>query len=196
MNTSVLSTTDLTTLQTRAGRSKLALWVILALFAVIYLGSAFTPGLQDDVDSTHAEAAREMVTRSDYVTLHINGVRYLEKAPMMYWLVAAGYHIFGVNEFAVRLPNILALLGIVLLAMKWGRRTFGEVGATYGGLFAATVVGYFLFTRVLIPEAILSFFLSVTFYSFLTALETRQGWRWYLGYATLALAVLTKGCCR
>jgi 4-amino-4-deoxy-L-arabinose transferase-like glycosyltransferase len=193
LNTTVLSSTDITEPQTRGAHSKLAFWVILALFAVIYLGSAFTPGLQDDVDSTHAEAAREMVTRGDYVTLHINGVRYLEKAPMVYWLVAAGYHIFGVNEFAVRLPNILALLGIVLLSMKWGRRTFGEVGATYGGLFAATVVGYFLFTRVLIPEAILSFFISVTFYCFLTALETHEGWRWYLGYASLALAVLTKG---
>jgi 4-amino-4-deoxy-L-arabinose transferase-like glycosyltransferase len=173
--------------------SKFARWAILVLFAVIYLGSAFTPGLQDDVDSTHAEAAREMVTRGDYVTLHINGVRYLEKAPMMYWMVAAGYHIFGVNEFAVRLPNIVALLGLVLLAMKWGRRTFGEIGAIYGGLSVTTLVGYFLFTRVLIPEAILSFFISLTFYAFLTALETRQGWRWYMGYASLALAVLTKG---
>jgi 4-amino-4-deoxy-L-arabinose transferase-like glycosyltransferase len=65
------------------GGSKFALWAILALFAIIYLGSAFTPGLQDDVDSTHAEAAREMVTRGDYVTLHINGVRYLEIAQIM-----------------------------------------------------------------------------------------------------------------
>ena len=193
MNTTVLSSTNKIDSQARAGRSKAAFWIILALFAIIYLGSAFTPGLQDDVDSTHAEAAREMVTRGDYVTLHINGVRYLEKAPMMYWMVAAGYHVFGVNEFAVRLPNILALLGMVLLAMHWGRRTFGEAGATYGGLATATLVGYFLFTRVLIPEAILSFFLSVTLYSFLTALETREGWRWYMGYASLACAVLTKG---
>ena len=64
----------------------------------------FTPGLLDDADSTHAEAAREMFVSGDYVTLHVNGVRYLEKAPLPYWLVALSYHIFGVNEFATRLP--------------------------------------------------------------------------------------------
>src|SRR5512142_933799 len=89
-------------------------WIaVLALFAVIYLGSAFSPALQDDADSTHAEAAREMLVSHDYVTLHVNGVRYLEKAPMIYWLIAGSYRVFGVNEFAVRFPTVLSVLGLV-----------------------------------------------------------------------------------
>jgi 4-amino-4-deoxy-L-arabinose transferase-like glycosyltransferase len=59
---------------------------VLFLIALVYMVSAMSPALLDDADATHAEAAREMVSRSDYVTLHVNGVRYLEKAPMMYWL--------------------------------------------------------------------------------------------------------------
>ncbi len=82
---------------------------VFFLFLAIYLGSAFSPALMDDVDTSHAEAAREMLTRGDYVTLHINGVRYLEKAPLMYWMVAGCYRIFGVNEFATRLPTVLAM---------------------------------------------------------------------------------------
>jgi 4-amino-4-deoxy-L-arabinose transferase-like glycosyltransferase len=71
-------------------------WLALFLLcAVVYLGSAFLPALQDDADSTHAEAAREMLVSGDYVTLHVNGVRYLEKAPLLYWLVAISYRIFG-----------------------------------------------------------------------------------------------------
>ncbi len=92
----------------------------MLLFLAVYLGSAFSPALQDDVDTSHAEAAREMITRGDYVTLHINGVRYLEKAPMMYWLVAGCYRVFGVNEFATRLPTVAAMFLLVLLGIVMG----------------------------------------------------------------------------
>ncbi len=169
---------------------------VFALVAVLYLGSAFSPGLQDDADSTHAEAAREMVVRSDYVTLKVNGVRYLEKAPLLYWAVAFSYHVFGTNELAVRFPTVIGMFLLVLLAMRWGRHAYGERAGIYAGLFVCTAAGYYLFTRVLIPEAILSLFIAAAFYFLLTALDNgRHGraWRWYAGYTCLALAVLTKG---
>ncbi len=135
-----------------------------------------------------------MITRGDYVTLHINGVRYLEKAPLMYWLVAGSYRVFGVNEFAVRLPTVAAMFLLVLLGIVWGRRAFGPRAGLYTGLFVATGVGFFLFTRVLIPEAILSLLIAASFYCVVSALD-RPGarWAWYGAYALLALAVLTKG---
>jgi 4-amino-4-deoxy-L-arabinose transferase-like glycosyltransferase len=166
---------------------------VLLMFAVVYVGSLFSPGLQDDADSTHAEAAREMLVTHDFVTLKINGNRYLEKAPLMYWAVALSYFFFGVNEFAAHLPVALSMLLLVLLAMRWGRCAFGERAAIYAGLFFSTVAGGYLFTRILIPESILSFFIAASFYFFATALEDRDAWRWYGGYACMALAVLTKG---
>jgi len=166
---------------------------VIIFFLVVYLGSAFAPGLQDDVDSSHAEVSREMLTRGDFVTLHVNGFRYLEKAPMIYWLVAGCYTVFGVNEFSTRLPNAFAMLLLALLAMRWARRAYGARASVYAGLFIATTAGCFLFTRIMIPEAILSLFIACSFYCFLTALEDRDTWRWYGGYACLALAVLTKG---
>ncbi len=166
---------------------------VLIVFAVVYVGSLFSPGLQDDADSTHAEAAREMYVTHDFVTLKINGNRYLEKAPLMYWAVAASYFVFGVNEFAAHFPVALSMLLLMLLAMRWGRRAFGDRAAVYAGLFIATAAGCYLFTRILIPESILSFLIAASFYFFATALEDGQAWRWYGGYACMALAVLTKG---
>jgi 4-amino-4-deoxy-L-arabinose transferase-like glycosyltransferase len=167
---------------------------VFVLFAVVYLGSAFSPALQDDADSTHAEAAREMLVSGDYVTLHVNGVRYLEKAPLLYWMVAFSYRIFGVDEFAARFPTIVAMFLLVVLAANWARQAFGSRAGVYAGLFAATAAGYYLFTRVLIPEAILSLLIAACFYFFLGALERpSRAWQWYAGYACLALAVLTKG---
>src|SRR5690348_6986002 len=78
--------------------------LILALWAAIYVSAMFSPALLDDADSVHAEAAREMVLRHDWVTLYINGLRYLEKAPLMYWGIAISYKAFGVSEWSARLP--------------------------------------------------------------------------------------------
>jgi 4-amino-4-deoxy-L-arabinose transferase-like glycosyltransferase len=169
-------------------------WALAIVFVTVYLGSLFAPGLLDDADSTHAEAAREMFVTGDYVTLHVNGVRYLEKAPLPYWLVAFCYHIFGVNEFASRLPMALSVLLLGVLAVVWGGRAFGERAGIYAGLFVYTSAGVFLFTRVLIPDVLLSLLIAASLYFFLSALEPGdRAWQWYAGYACLALGVLTKG---
>ena len=169
-------------------------WALALLFAAVYFGALFSPALLDDADSTHAEAAREMFVTGDYVTLHVNGVRYLEKAPLPYWLVAISYHLFGVNEFATRLPMALSVMLLGVLALVWARRAFGERGGIYTALFVYSAAGVFLFTRVFIPDVLLSLLIGASLYFFLTALEPNtQAWRWYAAYACAALGVLTKG---
>ena len=171
-------------------------WIlILLVWMSAYFQGAFRPPLLDDADSTHAEAAREMYRSGDYVTLHVNGIRYLEKAPLPYWLVSLGFAIFGVSEFAVRLPIILSILLMIGLGALWGLRAFGRRGGIYAGLFVATCLGCFLFTRIFIPDVILSLLIALALYFFLSALHSRRQreWRWYAAYASIALAVLTKG---
>ncbi len=160
---------------------------LVIVFTAVYLGSLFFPPLLDDADSTHAEAAREMFISGDYVTLHVNGVRYLEKAPLPYWLVAFGYRLFGVNEFATRLPMALSVLLLGVLALVWSRGAFGERAGVYAAMFVSTAAGVFLFTRILIPDVLLSLLIAASLYFFLTALETDvRAWRWYAGYACMA----------
>jgi len=173
---------------------KQALLLLAIIFVLVYVGSMFSPALLDDADATHAEAAREMVARGDYVTLHVNGIRYLEKAPLPYWLVAGAYRLFGINEFAARLPTVLAVLLLAWLGLTWGRRAFGERAGTYAGLFVLTCSGVYLFTRIFIPDVLLSLLIAASLYFLLAALElSGRTWRWYAGYACLALAVLAKG---
>ena len=174
--------------------SRVAYWALAVVFLAVYMGSMFTPGLLDDADSTHAEAAREMVVTGDYVTLHVNGIRYLEKPPLPYWLVAISYKVLGVNEFSTRLPMVLAVMLLGVLGFCWGRRAFGERTGIYAGLFVYTCAGVYLFTRIFIPDVLLSLLIAAAMYFFLTALEPEaSAWRWYAGYAMMALGVLTKG---
>ena len=186
---------SLTALEKQGGRkSRLAYGALAVVFLAVYVGSMFTPGLLDDADSTHAEAAREMVVTGDYVTLHVNGIRYLEKPPLPYWLVAISYKVWGVNEFSTRLPMVLSVMLLGVLTFCWGRRAFGERTGIYAGLFVYTCAGVYLFTRILIPDVLLSLLIAAAMYFFLTALEPNaETWRWYAGYAMMALGVLTKG---
>jgi hypothetical protein len=171
-----------------------ALAALAVIFAAVYLGAMFSPPLLDDADATHAEAAREMFASGDYVTLRVNGIRYLEKAPLPYWVAATSYRVFGVNEFATRLPNAIAVLLLAWLAFTWGGRAFGERAGEYGGLLVLTSAGVFLFTRIFIPDVLLSLFIAASLYWFISALQEKtQRWRWYAAYACAALAVLTKG---
>ena len=65
-----------------------------------------------------------MLQRGDYVVMFLNGVRYLQKAPIHYWMVALDYKIFGQTEFATRLPVALAMIGLTLMAFEFARRFF------------------------------------------------------------------------
>jgi 4-amino-4-deoxy-L-arabinose transferase-like glycosyltransferase len=174
--------------------SSFAVWtVLLAVFAAVQFVALFRPPLLDDADATHAEAAQHMAESGDWITLKVDGIRYLEKPPLPYWLVAGLYRVVGQNVFAAHLPNTLALLGCAWLAWLWGRRGWGDRAGFYAGLGVLTSIGPFLYTRFAIPEALLSFLLLFALYSFLTGLESRRPIRFYGMWAALALAVLTKG---
>ncbi|MHB8540608.1 MAG: ArnT family glycosyltransferase [Candidatus Acidiferrales bacterium] len=168
--------------------------ILLALSIGIYVGTSGWPPLLDSSDAGHAVAAREMLQSHNWVILHIDGIRYLEKPPLHYWLVAMSYAVFGVSAFATRFPLAIAVVGLVLMVYFFGRRWFGERAGFYAGLVICTSPGVFLFTRIMIPEAIYAFFFTAAFYLFLRAwqgtLSPRTG---YWGAAALiALAVLTR----
>jgi 4-amino-4-deoxy-L-arabinose transferase-like glycosyltransferase len=169
-------------------------WTLLLLvFAAVHVAALFAPPLLDDADATHAIAAQHMARSGDWVTLKVDGIRYLEKPPLPYWLAAADYHLFGYNVFATHLPLTLAVLGLAILAWVWGRRAYGDRAAFYAALSILTSVGVFLFTRIFIPEVLLTLLLALALYNFLIALEDDKPLRLYLTWAALALAMLAKG---
>jgi 4-amino-4-deoxy-L-arabinose transferase-like glycosyltransferase len=169
------------------------LWVLVALWIGIYAAALFAPALLDDADATHANAARNVLLTHDVVTLKVNGIRYLEKAPLPYWLSALAMSVFGVGVFAVHLPQAIAVLMLALLAFYWAAQAWDERTGFYAGLIVLTCVGVFLFTRIFIPEVLLSLFLAAALYAFQRALETRRGGLYYAAYVFVALGVLTKG---
>ena len=173
----------------------LSLSILVALWLAIYVAGMFTPPLLDDVDTVHAEAAREMLLRHDWVTLYTNGLRYLEKAPLMYWSLGVSYELFGISDWSTRLPLMLGVLALVLATYGLGRYAFGERGGFYSGLALVTSIGPYIFTRFLIPDVLVGLWLTISYYFFLRSLEEETPSRltcWGFA-AACALNVLTKG---
>src|ERR1017187_7158250 len=169
--------------------------LLVGLWLAIYMVGLSRPALLDDADTVHAEAAREMLQRHDWVTLYVNGVRYLEKAPLMYWSVAASYKVFGISEWSTRFPLMLGVLAMILATFGLGRWAFDVEGGFDAGLVLATALGPYLFTRFLIPDVLVGLWLTLTFWLFLESLEQAKPSRaicWGLA-AVCALNVLTKG---
>jgi 4-amino-4-deoxy-L-arabinose transferase-like glycosyltransferase len=161
-------------LDTGTPRRSTALVILSGLWLIIFFTSLFTPPLLDDADATHASAARHMALSGDLVTLHINGIRYLEKAPLPYWLVALSFRLFGFNTFAAHFPQAIGVLLLAILGYHWASRAFNLRTAFYTGLATLTCVGIFLFTRYFIPEVLLSLFLCTALYCLLRSLEDRS----------------------
>ena len=174
---------------------RVSVGILVLLWFVIYAVGLSKPPLLDDVDTVHAEAAREMLQRHDWVTLYTDGLRYLEKAPLMYWTLAASYELFGVGTTTTRLPLVLAVLALTLATFRLGRYVYGERGGLFAGIILTTCLGLFVFTRFLIPEVLVTLWLTLGFDFFLRSLETeRPGRLLCWGFAvTCALNVLTKG---
>src|ERR1700677_966610 len=142
--------------------------ILIALWFVFYASFALlTPPLLDDADSVHAEVAREMLLRHDWVTLYANGIRYLEKAPLLYWSMAASFKLFGVHTAAARLPLALTVLALALAMESFARRAFHS---TRAGLYAALILlssfGIFIFTRITIPDALVCLWLTLALYCY------------------------------
>jgi 4-amino-4-deoxy-L-arabinose transferase-like glycosyltransferase len=171
-----------------------ALGIIFVTWALVYLPALSQPGLLDDADSIHAEAAREMLLNHNWVTLYVNGIRYLEKSPLMYWCVAVSYKLFGVGDWQTRLPLALSVLGLALCAFMFGRRFQSVEAGFYAALILTTSPGIFVYTRFLIPDAIVAMWLTMCLYFFLIAYQQEKPSRWVCwGFAVaVALNVLTK----
>ena len=177
---------------------KLERWagaLLIALTAAIYLGSAGIPALLDDADSFYAEVAREMNARHDWVTPYANTIRYLEKPPLFFWLISLSFAAFrSATAFTARLPTALAVTALVFVTFKIGRLLFGWRAGFFGGLALATSVGTFLFTRIILPDALFTLLLALLLYSFLRweRAERQTGPLLWM-YAFAGLAVLAKG---
>lgn len=166
---------------------------VAVVAATLYFTGLGDAPFFDPPEGFHAEIAREMLERGDYVTLRLNGVRYLDKPPLVYWLVASAFSIGGPSPFAARLWAALAAVGCAAVTARLGMLMAGPRVGLLAGLMTAANLGFYVFGRHLKPDTVLIFCIMLAFTGFIAAYLGRGGrWGLPLFYAALGLATLAK----
>jgi len=150
----------------------------------------------DDVDAVQAQIARNMLASGDWVIAHLDGVPYLEKSPLIYWLIATSFRIFGVHDWAARIPEALAAILLAWCTWRYGRWAFGNKAGLYAGMAISTCLGLFLFTRIQIPDVMLTACVCLAFFAFQRAIseEEEHPRRWAsLLVGSLGVGLMLKG---
>ena len=169
---------------------------VLLFASAVYLGCIISPpSLMDDVDAVQAQIARNMLTSHDWVTARLDGVAYMEKAPLVYWTIASSYAVFGVHDWAARIPIALSAIALCWLTAAFGAWAFGKRAGFYAGLCMATCAGLWLFTRILIPDVMLTLTVALAMWAFLRVLDESEAhprfWAFLLA-ASLGTGLLLK----
>ncbi len=176
------------------------IWIAVAAGAVFFtnLGAA---RLWDEDETLHATCAREMYARGDWIMPTYNGDLFPDKPPLMYWLMMGGYRLFGVNEFAARLPAALLGIGAALVTYYLGRRMFSPTVGLWAGLAMAANLLFTVSARAATVDSALVFLTATAMLLFYLALmrqpeDDARPLSWPLmaaAYAVLGVAVLAKG---
>ncbi|MDR1728845.1 MAG: glycosyltransferase family 39 protein [Acidobacteriota bacterium] len=169
-------------------------WLPLALTAIVYLGVNTGRGVIDYDEGYYAQPALRMAEVGDWITPYADGVRFLEKPPLLYWVTAASFKALGVGESALRLPTALAVVALAGVVTLTARLVVAPFAAALAGLSAAFSVGTFLFTRETLHDVWLVLFLAVAMYAFLKwrLTPSRPLGAALLFYAALAGGVMCK----
>lgn len=168
---------------------------LLALAAVLHIGTASWGDLYDGIEGQVAGGAREMMESQQWLAPTNNGVPLLKAPPLAYWMVATSYKIFGVTATAARLPIALAMVASVALTFLIGERLAGYWRGFAAGLIQLCSGGVFLLGRMVTHDAFFSVFIAAAIYCLVCGYQRRKfRWAWFIGFWLCAdLACLTRG---
>lgn len=172
--------------------------LIGALLAVALVGAYFGRiggyALQDPDEGRYAEISREMAVSGDWLTPTLHHVKYFDKPPLLYWLVAASFQMVGVSEGAARAVPAGAGVLTVLITFALGRSMFGARPAVLGALVLATTPLFFFFSQGLTIDMLLTATMTATMSTLWAFQTSSHPQRWALVVAaTTAIGVLAKG---
>uniref|UniRef100_E6PT44 Putative glycosyl transferase n=1 Tax=mine drainage metagenome TaxID=410659 RepID=E6PT44_9ZZZZ len=167
--------------------------LVLLMAALCLFWGLGGPPIRDNNEALYADIAWAMARGGSWIIPHLDGVPYIEKPPLLYWLMALSFKAFGVGAWQARLPDALAAWLLSAGCIAYGRHLGAPLGGRFAALVSGTALGLVLIARtILFDPLMLLFWLSALA---LTVLGVHQRRRLWLRAAAvpLALATLTKG---
>lgn len=170
-----------------------ALLIIVLLWAIFFLTGLFHLPLMPRDEPRYASVAEDMLEDGDFVTPTLENKAWFEKPPLSYWLIASSYKIFGVSDWASRIPSLLMTLVVLLLLFQFARKEFGTVIGLMSVAICTTFIHFMIMGRAVAPEITLVASEMATLYFMYYGIAEGKKSQIYLGYACMGVAFLTKG---
>jgi 4-amino-4-deoxy-L-arabinose transferase-like glycosyltransferase len=143
--------------------------------------------------SQYAAMSREMLESGNYFELYDRGQNYLDKPPLLFWVSALSYKIFGINNFTYKLPSVLfSLLGIFATA-RLGRRLYGDKAGFYAALILSSCQAWFMMNQDIRTDTILASCTVFAIWQLFIFIDEQKWIHLILGSIGVAGAMLTKG---
>ena len=181
------------------GRPERPYTLLLLAFGLLYIALLGIRPLFNPDEGRYVEIPAQMLASHDFIVPHLNGLVYLEKPPLQYWLSAATLAAFGHNEWAGRLVAALAAVAGALVVLILGRRLYDPVRARFAALMTGSMLLYVLMGQLTTLDMLLSTWLTLAIAAFCIAQTDRvdnpsSNRRWMLlCWAAMGAATLTKG---
>ena len=169
--------------------------ILVALTALLHLGTIGSGDLYSETEGQYAGAAREMVDTHQWLLPTNDGIPRLQKPPLLYWLIIISFKLFGINGAAARLPIAIAIVASVALTFLIGEKLTDYWRGFMAGLIYLSFCGTFLLGRIVMPEPLVSAFIAGAIFCGVCGYQRRRHrWVWFAGFwICSAFACLTKG---
>ena len=167
---------------------------VIALAVLLHVGTVGWGDLYNETDGQYAGAAREMIHSHQWLVPTNDGIPRLQKPPLLYWLIACCYNIFGVKVAVARLPVAFAVVATTALIFLIGERLRDHWHGFLASLIYLCSSGTFLLGRIIMPEPVFSAFLTGGFFCVIGGYQRRRNRRLWFGgvWVCAAFACLTK----
>ena len=169
-------------------------WLILILgllSATILLWGLGSASLYNWDEAIFAQVSKEILQTGDWITMHYEYKTWIYRSPLLMWIMALFYKLFGVTEFWSRAPSAFSGVGLVIITHLIGKSVYDK----YTGFLAAVILltsnQFVHSSRSGMTDVMLTFFIFLAIYAYLRLEEGNQAW-WYLIWGSCALAVMTK----
>jgi 4-amino-4-deoxy-L-arabinose transferase-like glycosyltransferase len=171
----------------------MTLWVSGILILIVYFVNLGVNDIWNPNEGFYADAIREMLKHGNFLDFFFNHHHRFNKPPVTYWSIYISTVLFGLNEFAIRLPMIIFAIGTVYYTYKAGKRIYGQEAGLWAAAATALSPLFLSNTRYATPEIPLAFFVTFTLYLFIKAYQEKKFIHWLAFYVAWGFTVLTKG---
>ena len=173
---------------------KYHLIILTVISIVLFFWNIHVIPLTDGDSAFYAKIAKNIVETGDWITMHYGDAStIIDKPPLVMWLTAASFKLFGVNEIAVNFWHSLCALLIVLFTYKLAKEIFDSKTAFLSSLVLATSAQFFYQARAPLQDIPLTLFILLSIYAYLLFEKRSNIGYFYLSSVFVSLAVLTKG---